>query len=593
MSCLSNDNNPWLGLRTYSEGQYMYGRFKEIDALTRDISLNRQTIVYGKSGIGKSSLLNAGVFPRLRKAKMFPVNIRLIHDAKGEPYISQISAAIADGLNHLRRESVDEDGKTFIKENLEGKMVETCALKECDGNETLWEYFHRHRFFDDRNEEIYPVIVIDQFEEIFTLCKSETQKMSFFSELADLINDVPPNYIFYDSVVKGKRQSDKGYTEENENVLHANNNEFLKSNKSYIENARFHLVVILREDFLSYFERYVASIPLLKHNRFCLLPLDYDQAMEVIVSPVRGLISKNVAEAILSKVTNQSREELMSAKKDSIIEVDTAILSLFLSELYSYSCTINKQTITEELVNNIGDDILSSFYERTISFISEESAVFLEKSLITDNGDYTRRDSIFESTAIQNGVSKEELEYLKENLLIHDFPWNNDVRIEFIHDILCKIIKRRKEKRNQQLEIDKDSFNRELKKLKIIARDRNRQSLLQIENVHNISELKCLKDNVKGKCMKNEISNSIEKKLANGIKSMTVMRGFGFDVASDNNLSDYEKGYLIHALEEYCNSNFTRKFTHSEKIIIAKLDEKLYHIGNLVCKVKNELKLQP
>lgn len=69
------------------------------------------------------------------------------------------------------------------------------------------------------------------------------------------------------------------------------------------------------------------------------------------------------------------------------------------------------------------------------------------------------------------------------------------------------------------------------------------------------------------------------------------MQGWGFDVANDNNLTEYEKGYLIHALEEYCRTDYTREFSLGEKRLIAKLSENNYHIGLFVCRIKEELNL--
>ena len=90
---MDKKNNPWLGLKTYSEGQIIYGRYDEIEALSHDIIYNRQTVVYGKSGIGKSSLINAGVFPVLRKSGMFPVSVRLHHkDEQPREKLSGLSA---------------------------------------------------------------------------------------------------------------------------------------------------------------------------------------------------------------------------------------------------------------------------------------------------------------------------------------------------------------------------------------------------------------------------------------------------------------------------------------------------------------------
>ena len=67
------------------------------------------------------------------------------------------------------------------------------------------------------------------------------------------------------------------------------------------------------------------------------------------------------------------------------------------------------------------------------------------------------------------------------------------------------------------------------------------------------------------------------------------MRGYGFDVTNDSNLTEYEKGYLIHALEDYCRSYCKRPFSPYEKGLIAKLNDS-YHIGGLVARIKEELK---
>ena len=75
---LPNDSL-FIGLESYSEAQskMFFGRDKGIDNLTSLIKSNTLTIVFGKSGTGKTSLLNAGVFPRLRKDYFLPFRIRL------------------------------------------------------------------------------------------------------------------------------------------------------------------------------------------------------------------------------------------------------------------------------------------------------------------------------------------------------------------------------------------------------------------------------------------------------------------------------------------------------------------------------------
>ena len=71
--------NPWLGLESYREGEGLYGRDDDIRDLTQSVLNDIDTLLYGKSGIGKSSILNAGIIPAARRHGYLPVLVRLSH----------------------------------------------------------------------------------------------------------------------------------------------------------------------------------------------------------------------------------------------------------------------------------------------------------------------------------------------------------------------------------------------------------------------------------------------------------------------------------------------------------------------------------
>lgn len=62
--------SPYKGLTNYSEqdAQFFFGRRREGDAIIARLKARRLTLLYGESGVGKSSLLRAGVAARLREA---------------------------------------------------------------------------------------------------------------------------------------------------------------------------------------------------------------------------------------------------------------------------------------------------------------------------------------------------------------------------------------------------------------------------------------------------------------------------------------------------------------------------------------------
>ena len=51
--------NPWLGLESYKEGEILYGRDDDIRDLSQCVLNDIDTLLYGKSGIGKTHLLHA------------------------------------------------------------------------------------------------------------------------------------------------------------------------------------------------------------------------------------------------------------------------------------------------------------------------------------------------------------------------------------------------------------------------------------------------------------------------------------------------------------------------------------------------------
>lgn len=446
MNALGQSDNPWLGLKSYSEGKRLYGRDREIEELSQRILYNTQTVIYGESGKGKSSLLKAGIFPILRRNGYFPVYVRLVHEDAQVSYTSQIKIAVEESLKCLKVEDLSalDDNMYQI---VEGQICELVGISNAEREESLWEYFHRHKFcykLHEKDEEhpIVPVLVFDQFEEIFTLQKNESIVKDFFDELAGLLNNVCPEYLLASTV-------------ETDSILDLTTKPSLikkgliESEKKwdYIDETNLHVVISLREDYLSYLERNIEHIPTLKHNRYCLLPLNEDQAAEVIMQPLPGLISIEVAKEIICKVTGASINDF-EIDDTPELEVDSAILSLFLSELFLRKG--DAQVISKEIVDLFGSNIISEFYEKTVNdrlYVSESSVHYLEEHLVTKDG---RRDSIFKEQALRNGVTEAELKYLFASRLLHSYPWRDGVKIEFSHDVLCPIVIERKNKLEKQ-----------------------------------------------------------------------------------------------------------------------------------------------
>ena len=417
---LDKKHNPWLGLESYQENQIIFGRNEEIEDLTQRVLNDIDTIVYGKSGIGKTSVINAGVLPIVRENGFIPVVLRLDH-SNNKSYINQIKEAIGKDV----------------------EVVETASAKNVD-KELFWEFFHRHEFFVD-GERAKLILVFDQFEEIFTLQQTAVARTEFFKEFAYVLNNVMPKEIAFNSddlKTEETVESDiqvEGFASMS-NLFNNIKDGVVCPEAQYVNDNNIHFIFILREDFLSEFEFYTTKIPSLKFHRFALRPLNNKQAVEIITKPRPGLVSIDVAHLIIETVTGRSDFSLVDEPE---IEVDAAVLSLFLSRIYQ-KLGDNDNIISSRIIKQFGADIIKDFYLESIESLTDAEIYLLEDKLLTSNN---HRNNISYSDFCRC-IDKNKIDSLIHNKkLLRTFNYGNDIRIEFIHDILCPIIKEIKDDR--------------------------------------------------------------------------------------------------------------------------------------------------
>lgn len=393
-----NGENPWMGLAPYTEGTTLYGRCEECSVLSEIIKNNIASIVFGKSGIGKSSLLSAGISPLLRDENYIPIRIRLVHNTDVS-YVEQIKRAIRENI--------------ICEDQLETSLPEF----------GLWDFFHRHIFSSTNGDMCIPVIILDQFEEIYTLTDSEHKNsiIEFFAEVSSLLNDIKP-----DAVVEYEKTHSTSETgkEETANakglILKRSNGNTLK----YIPENNFRFVVCLREDKLYLLERNSVNIPSFKTNRYNLHALSPQSAIEVIMCPLPDLFSNEEAMAIVDKIADVGEEGMRT--------IDPAILSLF---LYKY---FEKQGATNY------DNIFAEYYRESTEGIKAKSIAFLENHLLTLGG---YRNQIPLDDAIESGVSRSDVKKLLEKVILRTEKRKDIDYIEFSHDRLCEEAKRSRDER--------------------------------------------------------------------------------------------------------------------------------------------------
>src|SRR5687767_10631181 len=87
-----DEQNPWPGLNAFDEAaqRFFNGRGNEVAELRRLVLNAPLTVLFGASGLGKTSLLQAGLFPLLRQENVLPVYVRLDARDRTAPLVSQV-----------------------------------------------------------------------------------------------------------------------------------------------------------------------------------------------------------------------------------------------------------------------------------------------------------------------------------------------------------------------------------------------------------------------------------------------------------------------------------------------------------------------
>ena len=229
---LVQDLCPYRGLEFFDEAhaEFFFGRENLTDQLIEKLRLGNFAAVVGASGSGKSSLVRAGLIHTLRQGKKFSGSdrwrIQLISPTD-QPLKSLATAFVnpkdsaIDRAEQLRRaETLLRDGGTGLSH-----LVRASLMSAKHG----------------RNSRL--LLIIDQFEEVFTLCQglqAERDRQSFFNSLITALRDI---------------------------------------------GDCFSIVVVLRADFFGKYSLYNGLAEQIEQHLVTVTPLTYEQIKASIVKP--------------------------------------------------------------------------------------------------------------------------------------------------------------------------------------------------------------------------------------------------------------------------------------------------------------------
>lgn len=351
----SSSERPYRGLQPYTEEdrEYFFGRDGDRVVIASNLIASPLTILYGASGVGKTSVLLAAVVPYLNaQAAASPRNTtssRLTTVTFRAWQRSDFPLALRlEVLNAVRATRLREDG--------------TDSEITIDPNLPLDEYLSA--CIDVLEGRL--LFIFDQFEEYFLNALNLPEIQRFEAEFARVIN---------------RRDIDA------------------------------HFLLSLREEELSKLDRFQGRIPNLLNNTLRIEHLSRETGRDAITKPLERYnqkfnltddakikIEDTLVEAVLDKATPQSEFAGAEAKlleQSSIADgrgVETPVLQILLTTLWSAEMKQNSKVLRLQTFNErLGgaEKIVSSFFNDVMQRLSEperEMTARIFQFLVTQSG---------------------------------------------------------------------------------------------------------------------------------------------------------------------------------------------------------------
>lgn len=426
-SSIVNLPNRFPGVKPFAanEKALFFGRDRDIADLADLIRVEKISVLFGKSGYGKSSLLNAGVLPKLAPT------FQIIEVRFNEYIAGQTPSPLKNLLRRLFEKTVERADFEFLQKN--------------DWPKSLW--------LDLKRRESRPFLfVFDQFEEFFSYPAS--QQLAFKNQFADLFDDGMPEQI---------REAAQNLTRADRRRLAAP--------------LEIHALFAIRADRMSDLNRLKNGLPVIMHKMYELRPLSTEQAREAIVRPAleKGAFSSPIfqfEEAALQKILT----DLSASNTGLSSGVEAFQLQILCDSIES---KVAGGFISDRDGNGLPDvgeadlpnfsQVFGEYYERRLHHLPENeqpvARQVIEEGLVRYDlaTDSSRRLSVDGGALLQQfgpaGLSEELLYQLEGTFLVRREPNTlGGFNYELSHDtLLAPIAKAAKASRLARLELEKQA----------------------------------------------------------------------------------------------------------------------------------------
>ena len=400
---MSDLRRRYPGARPFEPDQQhvFFGREKDIESLSRLIRLEPLVILYGKSGTGKSSLLNAGIIPRMAEEAIFDT-IRIRFNVWQED--SNLPMPVANIRSN-------------IQQNFELRAGILDELVPDDYS--LWKSVKSHHLSQEGSRRL--LLLFDQFEELFTY-PAEMVK-GFRQQLAEtLYTDLPQRY--WDALLAREKPGD--------NPLETTKLALLQKPSSV------RVVFAVRSDRLHLLHQLSDFLPLILQNCYELGALDEQRARDAIVLPAGAPgafvsapfhYSNDAVGEILRFLTHNGEEK-----------IETTQLQIVANSIEDKVIRTNNTGIEKADLGDL-EEVIANYYAGKIAEIDDPDERLRARKLIEEGlvfEEEERRLSLYEGQIYRiYGLQTETLQRLVDVHLLRAEPsLQGGFSYELSHDTL-------------------------------------------------------------------------------------------------------------------------------------------------------------
>lgn len=427
-----------------------FGRGSDIEALNSLIFIKQTVVLYGKSGYGKSSLINAGIIPKLKENDAWSYFTIRFNNYSGR----------GDAQNVCPAETVRQRLAEGLTIN-DGDILDRAVPRD----DSFWYLVKKHQL---QRSKVNYIFFFDQFEELFTYPREQVNEFS--EQLGELLYSTMP--------LKFKRRIAEM---DNSDAIDHAEHDFL------YEKPEIKVVFSIRSDRLALLNSLTDKHPTILQHCYELNALSLEDARRAVIEPAglpRELGFATAPFTFTEKAVDAILRSVADPQEGKIEAATLQIVCRYVED--SLVGTKNVPVIDE---SDLGDitDIFQQYYQGILNKLAGPERIKAQHLIEDELIDAERRNPL-SATYIKAkfGLSDALLLQLEQSSLLRkERDAAGRLLYEVSHDSLVSAIERVARGRRAE---EEDQHKADLERR--VVQERNRAEELQVLNKKANSRLR-------------------------------------------------------------------------------------------------------